>query len=102
MKHEQEGKREQNVENLKKKTKGKRTQATIEKRKKREREATNANERTNKIVGIRGEISPNAETTTPKLYSSRFRTNGVPKKRRVTWLVVGSYKSEHSQKERNR
>lgn len=84
MKHECEGKREQNVENLKKKTKGKRTQATIEKRKEREREATNANERTNKIVGIRGEISPNAETTTPKLHSSRFRTNGVPKN--AAWL----------------
>lgn len=42
------------------------------------------NEQTPMLEYIRGEISPNAETTTPKLYSSRFRTNGVPKN--AAWL----------------
>ena len=71
--------RENKTYRIKKKKKRKKDSSNNREGKKREREATNANERTNKIVGIRGEISPNAETTTPKLYSSRFRTNGVPK-----------------------
>lgn len=69
---------------FKKKYKRKKNSSNNREAKKREREATNANERTNKIVGIRGEISPNAETTTPKIHSSRFRTNGVPKN--AAWL----------------
>lgn len=84
MKHECEGKREQNVENLKKKTKGKRTQATIEKRKKK-RERGNKRQRTNKqnCWNTRRDFTECGDDHTQVIFKS-VQNKWGPEKRRVT------------------